>query len=275
MLDFSWGLNRWKRSIFLFALIVQCLLLVSGCASSPQGAASKGDLPTESDETAARKRARIRLELAVGYFNNGQTNVALDEVKQSIAIDPTLLDAQNLRGLIYMRLNDLPLAEDSFRSALQIDPQASVVKHNLGWLLCQQGRMDEASRQFSSAIADTNYPDKAKSWMALGVCQVRAGQSAQAEISLRKSYELDAGNPVTGYNLALLLFKRNDLTQAQFYIRRINNSELANSESLWLGIKVERKLGNREAVAQLGVQLTKRFAQSKEATLFQSGTFDE
>ena len=275
MLDFSWGVSRWNRLICLSALVFQCALLVSGCGSYSQGASSKADLPTESDETAARKRARIRLELAVGYFNNGQTNIALDEVKQSIAIDPTLLDAQNLRGLIYMRLNDLPLAEESFRSALQIDPQASVVKHNLAWMLCQQGRMGEASRQFASAIADPGYTDKAKSWMALGVCQVKAGQAGEAELSLRRSYELDAGNPVTGYNLALLLFKRNDWVQSQFYIRRINNSELANSESLWLGIKVERKLGNREAMAQLGAQLTKRFAQSKEASLFQSGAFDE
>ena len=44
---------------------------------------------TESDEPEARKRARIRMELAVGYFEQGQTNVALDELKQVIAADPS------------------------------------------------------------------------------------------------------------------------------------------------------------------------------------------
>ncbi|OYQ41282.1 type IV pilus biogenesis/stability protein PilW [Rhodoferax sp. TH121] len=250
-------------------------LIISGCASSSQPAAPGSDLLTESDETLARKRARIRLELAVGYYNNGQTTIALDELKQSIAADPTLLEAHNLRGLIYMRLNDASLAEESFRKALQINPQASSVQHNFGWLLCQQGRMAESSRQFLAAISEPSYVDKAKSWMAMGVCQAKAGQRMEAEASLQRAYELDAGSPVTGYNLALVLFQRGEYVRAQFYIRRINNADLANAESLWLGIKVERALGNRDAVAQLGAQLSKRFPQSKEVGLFERGAFDE
>lgn len=250
-------------------------LIISGCASSSPSAAPGSDLLTESDETLARKRARIRLELAVGYYNNGQTTIALDELKQSIAADPTLLEAHNLRGLIYMRLNDASLAEESFRKALQINPQASSVQHNLGWLLCQQGRMAESSRQFLAAISEPSYVDKAKSWMAMGVCQAKAGQRTEAEASLQRAYELDAGSPVTGYNLALVLFQRGEYVRAQFYIRRINNGDLANAESLWLGIKVERALGNRDAVAQLGAQLSKRFPQSKEVGLFERGAFDE
>lgn len=251
------------------------VLVLSGCASSAPPVATGSDMLTESDETVARKRARIRLELAVGYYNNGQTTIALDELKQSIAADPTLLEAHNLRGLIYMRLNDAALAEESFRKALQINPQASSVQHNLGWMLCQQGRMAEAQRQFLAAIAEPAYVDKAKSWMALGVCQSRAGQRVEGEASLKRAYELDAGNPVIGYNLALVLFQRGEYVRAQFYIRRINNGDLANAESLWLGAKVERSLGNRDGVAQLGAQLSKRFPQSKEVSLFERGAFDE
>jgi type IV pilus assembly protein PilF len=40
---------------------------------------------------------------------------------------------------------------------------------------------------------------------------------------------------------------RGELTRAQFYIRRLNNSNLANAETLWLGIKIEQRLKfNRE-----------------------------
>ena len=98
---------------------------------------------------------------------------------------------------------------------------------------------------------------------------------AEGERSLLQSYELDAGNPVTGYNLADVLFKRGNLSQAQFYIRRLNNSSLANAETLWLGIKVERGLGNREAMAQLADQLRKRFAQSREASAYDRGAFND
>jgi type IV pilus assembly protein PilF len=124
-------------------------------------------------------------------------------------------------------------------------------------------------------LADPLYIGRAKTLMAQGVCQARAGKKADAERTLARAYELDAGNPVTGYTLANLLFQRGDYTRAQFYIRRLNNSELANSESLWLGIKVERRLEDRVAMRQLADQLKKRFPQSREAASYDKGAFDE
>jgi type IV pilus assembly protein PilF len=252
------------------------LLALAGCASPSggDGTASR-DIVTESDEPDARKRARIRMELAVGYFEQGQTNVALDELKQVIAADPNFPDAYNLRGLIYMRLNDMRQAEESFRRAATLNPRDANVQHNYGWLLCQQGRYDESLRSFDVAMANPLYAGRAKTLMVQGLCQARAGRAAEAERSLARSYELDAGNPVTGYNLATLLFKRGDFTRAQFYIRRLNNSELANAESLWLGVKVERHLNDRVAMLQLAEQLRKRFPQSREARSYERGAFDE
>ena len=251
---------------------------LSGCAnnqSTPGPAAGKSDLVTESDEPESRRRARLRLELATGYFEQGQTNVALDELKQALIADPTYVDAYNLRGLVYMRLNDLPLAEDSFKRALAINPRDAGVAHNYGWFLCQQARYSESFRLFGQAIANPTYPGQAKSLMTQGICQVRAGQRAEAEQSLTKSYELDAGNPLTGYNLSLLLFERNELVRSQFYIRRLNNSELANAETLWLGIKIEQKLNNSQVVQQLANQLKRRYGQSREAAAYDRGAFNE
>jgi type IV pilus assembly protein PilF len=102
-----------------------------------------------------------------------------------------------------------------------------------------------------------------------------ANQMAEAEASFMRSFELDASNPAASYNLALLMFQRGEVVRAQFYARRLNNSERATAESLWLGTKIERRLGNSEAVAQLGGQLRKRFAQSREALAFERGAFDE
>jgi type IV pilus assembly protein PilF len=253
-------------------------VLLTGCAGKPDAPAAAGarsEIMTESDEPDGRKRARIRLELASNYFQQGQTNVALDELKQALAADPTYADAHNLRGLVYMRLNDNVLAEESFRRAMTLNPRDGDVMHNYGWLLCQQNRYGESTAMFGRAIASPSYTGEAKTLMTQGLCQVRAGQAAEGERSLLRSYELDAGNPLTGYNLANLLFQRGDLTRAQFYIRRLNNSHLANAETLWLGVKVERRLGDREAMLQLAGQLKKRFGQSREAEAYDKGSFNE
>jgi type IV pilus assembly protein PilF len=258
--------------------MVVALTGVAGCASKMGGSTSGpagGEIVTDSDEPEAHRRARIRLELAVGYFEQGQTTIALDELKQSLAADPNYADAYSLRGLIYMRLNDFRYSEESFKRALAISPRDSNIMHNLGWLYCQEARYPEAQQLFSQALANPQYGERAKTYRAQGLCQVRAGQPAEAEQSLLKSYEFDAGNPITAYNLATLLFQRGDSVRAQFYVRRLNNSELANAESLWLGIKVERRMENLDAMNQLAAQLTKRFPKSRELQSYQRGAFDE
>lgn len=252
------------------------LAALSACDSLPAAsAAGSRDIMTASDEPEARRRARIRMELAIGYFEQGQVNVALDEVKQVLASDPGFAAAHNLRGLIYMRLNDMREAEDSLRRAIALDPRDSDTLHNLGWLQCQQNRYDESLRTFKQVLSNPLYTGQAKTWMAQGLCQARSGRLAEAEASLAHSYELDAGNPITGYNLAMLLFQRGDLTRAQFYIRRLNNSELANAETLWLGVRVERRLNDRVAMTQLGDQLKKRFPRSTQSAALERGAFDE
>ena len=253
-------------------------VLLTSCAGR-QGvdgvAGGKADIITESDEPEVRRRARLRLELASGYFEQGQTNVALDELKQALVIDPSFADAYNLRGLVYMRLNDASLAEDSFRRALALNARDADVAHNYGWLLCQQSRFPESFKLFAQAVSNPTYGGQAKTLMTQGICQVKAGQRVEAEDSLMRSYQLDAGNPLTGYNLASLLYDRGDLTRSQFYIRRLNNSNLANAETLWLGIKVEQRLNNREGMSQLGDQLKKRYGQSREASAYEKGAFNE
>ena len=274
MLHTIW-VKRWAWGLLLAWLGG---LALGGCASKPESAgasAGRGEILTASDESADRKRARIRMELAVGYFEQGKTTIALDEVKQAIVADPAFSDAYSLRGLIYMRLNDYAIAEDSFNKALSIAPRNADVMHNLGWLKCQQAVYAQAFSLFDKALAEPLYMEKAKTLRALGLCQERAGMLDHAKASLLKSYELDAGNPVTGYNLANVLFKQNDLVRAQFYIRRLNNSELANAESLWLGIRVEKRLANPDAVQQLGKQLERRFPQSPETVLYRRGAFND
>ena len=272
-------ISRFINSVGIVQAIAAIFVVLglNGCASKIGGTdgGAQQEILTESDEPDTRKRARIRLELAVGYFEQGQTTVALDELKQSLAADPNFAEALNLRGLIYMRLNDPRLAEESFRRALTISPKDPNVLHNYGWMLCQHSRFAESQQVFSQVVANPFYGGRAKSWMAQGLCQIKAGQASDAELSLQRSYELDPGNPVTAYNLSSLLFQRKEFSRAQFYVRRLNNSELANAESLWLGIKVERSMDNRDAMLQLGGQLKKRFSQSRELAAFERSAFNE
>lgn len=270
---------RWQRRLawaFLGSVVVLGSGLLSGCAGTPGATASTGVEPlTESDEPDTRKRARIRTTLATSYFEQGQHTVALDETKQALAADANYGPVYVLRGLIFMRLNDPKLAEESFRRALQINPNDSDALHNYGWFLCGIDREKEAVSLFSRAVANPTYGGQAKTLMAKGVCEMRSGLVKDAEASFARSYQLDATNPIAGYNLAALLFKRGEYERAQFYIRRLNGTELANAETLWLGIKIERQLKNQTVADQLAQQLQRRFPDSAELKAFRRGAFYE
>ena len=249
---------------------------LAACAS-PGGAGvdSDGRAESPSEDSDLDRRTRTRMALAVGYFENGQYEIALDEFKKVVQINPNFGDAHNLGGMIYMALGDRQVAETQFRRAISLNSRDANAWHNLGWLQCEDRRYSDAVQSFERAMSVPTYRDGARTLMTQGICEARAGDRAKAEATLMRSYELDAGNPITGYNLSQLLYLRGDYSRAQFYIRRLNNSEQANAESLWLGIKVERRMNNTVAMQQLASQLRRRFPQSRELQSYERGSFDD
>ncbi len=245
--------------------------------SSPSGSqVDLKDIVTASDEPDAQKRARARMELASAYFGRGQMTTALDQIKQAIAADPTYGQAFNLRGLIYANLGDDVLAEESFRRALQLNPSDADSMHNYGYYLCKRKRYDESTALFNRALAVPQYRDTARTHFALGVCQAFAGQLAQSDVSLSRSYELDPSSPATASNLAEVLYRRGEYERARFYIRRVNGlKDVSNAQTLWLAARIEHKLGDQQGTVDFGRQLRTRFPESREASAYARAAFDE
>ena len=250
------------------AAVLGCSL--AGCTAPAKSGDARG-AAAPGGETDVQRRARIRLELAASYLQAGKPAIALEEAGQVLAIDPSSGDAYHMRALASMQLADSAGADESFRRALELKPGDADAMHNFGWLLCQEKQFDAADRQFGQALAQRQYRQQGKTLMVQGLCHAAAGRPGQAEAALFKSYEYDAGNPLVAYHLAKLLHQRGDHRQAQLYIQRLNRSELANSESLYLGIRVEDALGDQMAARQLAGQLQKRFPDSREWALYANG----
>jgi len=274
-----------RASRFVLPALCAALMALTGCvamsegggsAASPAPSGSRGDLVTASDETDLAKRARIRLELASAYFSQGQTATALDEVKRALSIDADNAGAYNLRGLIYASLGEHALAEDSFRRALALRPDDADALHNYGWYLCRQRRFPEARSRFEAALAVPQYREASRTLLAQGVCEAAAGNLAIAEKLLLRSYEIDAGNPSTAFQLAEVLLRRNEAERARFYIQRVNQvPELVNAQTLWLAARIERRRGNLAGAEEWGQQLRSRYPNARETTAYEQGKFDD
>ena len=256
------------------ALLAACAGIPAPAPVTPAG--ESRDRITASDESDSSKRARVRLELAAAYFGRGQMETALDQVKLALLVEPNLGEAHNLRGLIYASLGDDRLAEESFRRALQINPRDTDTMQNFGWYLCRQKRYPEANQQFNQALAVPQYRDGARTLLTQGVCHAYAGNLPDAERTLTRAHEADPGNPAAAVNLSEVLYRQGELERARGFIRRVNvQTEVASAQTLWLAARIERRLGNAEALEDLGKQLRSRFPASREAGLFDRGQFNE
>ena len=73
-----------------------------------------------------------------------------------------------------------------------------------------------------------------------------------------------------------VLMRRGELERARFYIARINSQpELSSAQSLWLAVRIERRLGNLQGVQDFGRKLQERYPESNEVLLYERGRFDD
>jgi len=234
-----------------------------------------GGSGTSNADSETRRRAQIRLELATGYYQQGNYNQALEELRSSLSIDPTNAQAYGLLGLVYMDLGDRQRAEESFQRALRIAPEDSELLNNYGWYLCQTDRPRESIAQFQAALKNPLYATPARPLHNAGICSMRAGDATGAEAYFQRSFQIDPRNPVAMYHLGELYLKRGDLERARFMSQRLLQSYPASAETLWLAIRVDRKAGDRDSFASLSSQLRRQFPASREANLLQRGAFGD
>ena len=256
--------------------VVVAACFLAGCATTGGGVQTE-TAPNSAAEAEVHRLAQTRLQLAAMHFEEGRIEVALGEVAQALQVSPQYPDAYNLKGWIHMSQQDYPAAHESFARALALRPGNADALYNMGWLQCQQKQFESADRNFDAALAAPRSTGQSvtRILLAKGVCLLGAGQGAAALKSLGQAYELEPGSPAVAYNFANALHVQGETERARFYVRRINNSQWSSAQSLWLGIKVERRLGDSVAMRQLADQLQKRFPDSKEWQRFEQGAFDD
>lgn len=266
-------MKRKRGQHWLVAALASGVLL-GGCGSTP-ASGSKGELPTISDQTDGQKRANIRLQLAIGYYEQRQLPVALDEIKLALQANPDFADAYSMRGLIYMEMGENQLAEDNFQQALRLMPSNPDFNNNYGWFLCQNGRERQSISYFETAFKSRGYQSPAKALNNAGVCSLKSKDRAAAEKYFSQAFQQEPGNPSTNANLAKIYFEQRDFERARFYVGRVMKADVMTADVLWLAIKIEHQMGDRSAEASLATQLRRRHADSREYAAYQRGAFDE
>jgi type IV pilus assembly protein PilF len=254
------------RRIFL------ALLLLAGCAGDPGPTRESGQIVGEVGEP--RNRARLHTELAALYFGRGNMNVALEELRTAVRADSNYAPAHSMFGLVYMELKENRLAEDSFERALRLSPNEPDINHNYGWFLCQNKREEESIRYFLQAIRNPLYPTPWRSYSAAGQCSMRIDKPKDAEEFFLRALRQEPDEPTSLLQLGQIRYRQGNLEEARKLVSRYNRLVTPGPESLWLALRIERKLGQRVAERNFATELRRRYPDSPEAQALKRNTFD-
>ena len=266
-------MNRSLRAATVLAGVASLF----GCAGGPLS----GALPGETDSGAVigemaggRERARIHTELAGSYYQRGNLGVALSEARIAIAADSGYAPAYNVLGLVYGDLREKDLAGEAFERALRFNPNDPDTNHNYAWFLCENKREEESIRYFLMAVRHPLYATPQKSYAMAAVCAMRKNNERDAYDYLERALKLDPNYYPALINLAQLKYRRGELDGARNLVARYNKLAEPTAESLWLALRIERKVGDSSSVTSYANQLRRRFPGSKEYQELQKGRFE-
>jgi type IV pilus assembly protein PilF len=262
------------RPIALVTLLAAAA--ICGCASDKLGSEVPGEETGAviGERAPPRERARIHTELAASYYQRGNLGVALSESRIAVAADSSYAPAYNVLGLVYGDLRETSLAEEAFQKSLSINPNDPDANHNYGWFLCENKREEESIRYFLMAVRYPLYTTPQKSYTMAATCAQRKGNDKDAYEYLERALKLDQNYTPALVNLAQLKYRRGELSDARSLVIRYNKIAEPTSESLWLALRIERKLGDSAATTSYASQLRRRFPGSKEYQDLQKGRFD-
>jgi type IV pilus assembly protein PilF len=167
-------------------------------------------------------------------------------------------------------------AESDFRRALDIAPNDPEVNNNYGWYLCETGKERQSIVYFLNALKSPLYETPDRAYTNAGTCALKAGDLEGAQNYLLKALQLsrDGATPAR-MELAKLFYRRGILEESRIYLNdALKMMEPPSAEALWLGVRIERKLGNRAAEGGFASQLRSRYPSSMEYQEFLKGNFE-
>ncbi|HQW20408.1 MAG TPA: type IV pilus biogenesis/stability protein PilW [Rhodocyclaceae bacterium] len=253
-----------SRSIATFLALTAALLLTACSGNVRNEAPAEQPVSQQNATSDVQQRAKVHTELGMMYMQRGNMGVALDEARAALSADANYAPAHNLMGLAYMQLRENQAAESSFERALSLAPNDPEINNGFGWFLCQTGREQRSLSYFSIAIKSPLYKTPAMSNTNAGICSIKLKDDKAAEDYLMRALHLDANNPRAIFFLADIAYRQDRLAVARLHLNELHKIADSTPESVWLALRVERKLGDREAEARYAIQLNRNFPGSPE-----------
>jgi type IV pilus assembly protein PilF len=237
-------------------------LLLSACVQETVGGPKR-------DPVAS---ARDRVGLAAVYIRNGDEEHAQQELEKALQLAPDLPEAHNMKAVLLERDGDIKGADKEYRKAIRLKADYSQAQYNYGVFLFRQGRFKDALKHYSVAAEDIGYDMRPRAYEGQGRCALKLGDKAMASYALERALKLDSSLPDANLQMGELQYQMQDYAAARNYYQRylqLTEGLPQTAQSLWLGIRLERHGGDRNALASYELALRKLYPDSPECRLYE------
>ncbi len=262
--------------------LIAAIALLAGCAGTPEGSDGLERVGQEqrdagaiiAEQGAPRARARVHTELAGAYYERGNMGVALEELRIAISADPAYAPAYNVLALVHADLRENAQAEANFEHALRLNATDADVNHNYGWFLCRTDREEESLRYFMAAVRNPLYATPQKSYALAAACALRKNRDNDALDYFERALRLDPNYLTAIIGVAQIRYKRGQLAEARTLVNRYHKLVEPTAESLWLGLRIERKMGDKGAESSYASRMRRQYSGTPEYQDLQKGQYD-
>lgn len=232
-------------------------LCLCGCVSTTTGPSR----PDADDGNAAE----INYQLGARYYRNGSYELARDRLLYSIEIDPRRAIAHSTLALTYEQLGNLRLATESYERAMRAEPRNIEVLNTYAVFLCRQKNYAEAEKVFDRVVRIPENDNAEIMLTNAGVCMTQKPDLVKAESYFRLALERKSNFGEALLQLCLMKHSQGDDLIARAFLQRYLSTNAPSASILYLGVKIETKLGDDRARTDYENRILREYPNSPEA----------
>lgn len=246
--------------LFRNATLALSVILASGCVAS-------GGTQQESADAA-----RVNTELAAAYLGRGDVNLAMEKVERALEQNDEYAEAYLVKGMILARAEEFDKADDYYMKAARYGRDNAGVLGNVAAYLCNREKHRDGEKIFLDVARMPTYSRPAIALTNAGVCAKRIPALDRAEQHLRRALDFEPNYSQALSIMAELSFDQGEWLRARAFLQRLEGVQRLGPDSLLLGARIERKLGDSAAERRYADILRRDFADSKQAQLLDEQT---
>lgn len=256
-------------ALFRHACLIVLLFGLAAC----QGQTVRPGNSSDPLDVKQASPADVYVELGIEYMKLKKYDVALENLKKAINVDPGSSNAHNVLAVLYEQLGEDKAAGEHFQRAVSLQPSNSSAQNNYGRYLCKNEKYKEADRHFKMALDNPLYRSPILAMTNAGECAFRAGNVETAENYFRSALQINKKFSPALYQMARVKYEQKNYLLVRAYLQRFREVQQMTPAALWLGIQAEDKLSNPDAVASYALQLRQLYPDSHEAGLLEKSQY--